>query len=422
MGKSNKKNNGVNIEVVRYDQQYTIYGFFLLILLLAFSPLFSFLAVSGIVLCAGRSLSSYERIFLNLILIFSIVVIAASANYNGVSSSSDFANVYWPEYYNIINKPFFEDNFSKNGEYLLSFILKVATILNGEALTQKGLYFIVLTISFLLFYVFLEFYAFKEESKKFKALGILISIIMFACLIPLQYMRQIFALIFVLFSLYSIYFNKKLMALVYFLIAMLSHQSSFLILFILYVYMINNNKYIKILLLSFFVIIGLFFTNLSQILLNFNISSEISKKSEYYQSDFTDKNTGSLRVVLLIIFYILFRFFSKRDVLSEKLKSLCFYSFLSFIAIYNVPEMPIRFFGILVFILPGYLFFNSTSGLLNKNNNYFFYSIFVFFLCLIILCQYAFFSDYENMLGTPLDFQGLWYSYGKIGSRPFYYF
>lgn len=402
--------------VSNYKEKFYIFvgvlTFILTFLAIGISPVIGFIFCL-ILLLIGVGQIKIIRFIYSLGAIFSCSVIAASKNYSTYNLSDDFAANYWPAYQEIAyTNSFFSDVFARNYEYFFGAYLKILTDLNGSMFNQPQLMFVICFSVLIFFYFWLEFFGLKNIPTHKKSLCIAMSLGIFQFLITLQYVRQIFALIFILFTI-SLLLNKNYrLAFVFFVLACFSHLTSLIILPLYYLIM-KPGKFVTINVIIFGVLFSIFFYGIVGVMSLLSFGEEFTYKFNYYLN-VGDRFNSISGFKFLIPSLILARYFFIDNHKFSIWRSFQLNGAILFILLFLIPELPLRMFGLLILVLPGYLLFLSSY----KLGNYFrliliFYFIFYGYRLVV--------RDYIALSGTVGDFMGLWYSYPWIGDKLFYY-
>lgn len=379
---------------------------------IGFSPVFGFIYCL-IALSLGIGKTLIVRSFYSLGAVFSCAVVAASKNYATYNPSDDFSNNYWPVYQDLVNsKSFFDNVFADNYEYFLGFYLKILTYINGTPFNQAQLMFVICFSVLVLFYIWLEALGLKRVASDKKSLCVAMSIGLFQFLITLQYVRQIFALVFILYAVTFLLEKNKRKALIFFFLACISHTTS-IILFPLYILIMKKGKRVTINIAILGGVIAVLFFGIVNFLSALSFGAQFFYKLSYYLQ-VGDRSNSLAGFKFLIPSLILSKFFFSKNEYLESWKAFQINGAILFSALFFLPELPLRLFGLLIMILPGYLFFLSSYRIGN-------------FFRVIIILYFIFYGyrliirDYISLSGTEGDFMGLWYSYPWMGDHLFYY-
>ncbi|BBU20011.1 hypothetical protein BE1S18E01_35390 [Acinetobacter sp. BEC1-S18-ESBL-01] len=403
---------------LRYDIRNAIFYlasvmiFIIAFFLIGFSPVLGFIYCL-ITLSLGIGKTLVIRSLYSLGAVFSCAVMAASKNYATYNPSDDFSNNYWPVYQDLVHsKSFFDNVFADNYEYFLGFYLKTLTYINGAPFNQTQLMFVICFSVLVLFYIWLETLGLKRIPSDKKSFCVAMSIGLFQFLITLQYVRQIFALIFLLYAITFLLDKKKRQTLVFFILACFSHTTS-IILFPLYVLIMKKGKRFTINVAILGGIMAILFFGIVNFLSALSFGAEFFYKLSYYLQ-VGDRANSLAGFKFLIPSLILSCFFFAKNEYLESWKAFQINGAILFSALFFIPELPLRLFGLLIMVLPGYLLFLSSYRIGN-------------FFRIILILYFVFYGyrlvirDYISLSGTEGDFMGLWYSYPWIGDHLFYY-
>lgn len=386
----------------------------LLVVILGYSPILCF-ALTLILLTFGvGSSNSLIRIFLSICCIFSSAVVVGSRTYNIGMPSDDFSNYYYPRYIDITyGATIFDPAFAGGIEFLLPLLFKTISFLTKGDQSAVFLLFLNSLLTQFIFYLWIEKFGFKNIEKNKKSLCLAFCFIFFSILMPVQFYRQVYSSLFVLFSLSYIFDKNIIKTLLFLVIASLFHVSAIFIFLIFYMMMSENKNY-HYSILIFCALLGFLSIPILSIISKYNLLGAATYKLNFYLGggiDNLNANLGKLKFVILML--ILKIFYFERSNLFSKYNNLINIAGISYILLVFIPVLPDRVMNLYIGIIFGYLFFLCTY------NMQYILRIFLSIFIMYKIYNYIFDYDYNNML--QFSYAGLWYSYDWFGDEFFYY-
>ena len=406
---------------INHLNESSILNFFLILMMILVILTIGYMPLIGYGLClillslGVGSNNFFSRIFLTIGVIFSSSVIVGSRTFNIGASNDDFSNYYFPRYIDIsYGSTIFDPAFAGGLEFLLPLLFKMISSLSGGSQSAPLLLFLNVFISQTILYCWLEKFGLKNISQDKKSLCIAFTFIFFSILMPVQFFRQVYSSLFVLFSL-SYFFDKKIIkTILYLVLAALFHTSALFIFFIFYL-MMSESKRNHIIIISLSIVISIFLIPVMYFISKYNLLGAATYKINFYLLGGTENlfgNFGKLKFVILML--VLKYFYFIKDEGFSKYNNLINIAGISYCFLVFIPVLPERIFNIYIAIIFGYLLFLSTYRV-----EYLIRIILCFFIIYKIY-NYCFDYHYLNMLN--FSYSGLWYSYTWFGDTMFYYF
>lgn len=315
----------------------------------------------------------------------------------------DVANEYYPLYQDMVNGgDIFDSGFGGDIEFGLPLYFKLLGLIFPH-LDENGVIFCVSLLCCLLFYIWIEYYFFKEIEIKNKSLLIASIMVFFGFFVITQLMRQAISTIMVLYAISSYRQGCRDKSVIYLFLGSIFHLTAIPLALVNYIFFYGNHKK-KIMISVAFVLFGLLFVNILKLVSGSGIYFGVLSKFLYYLRNTSNGIDTAYYWKILIPLFMVSLFFVKKQ--HKVFKWFLFYNLIGYLSLIQIPFASDRCFMLLNVFLLGAIFYFSFERIIGV------YQILLLLFCIFRFIQLG--PLYPTQCGETV--LCLWAEYPWFGS------